>query len=95
MTRRISKRSTAADDHRGRSVAGASHVEHRGPGARRPRDGGADRTWSAPRSCCGTSKGSRSTRSAARSGLKANAAKHSIFRAVRKMRLALEPFVEG
>ena len=27
-------------------------------------------------------------------GLKANAAKHSIFRAVRKMRLALEPFVE-
>jgi RNA polymerase sigma-70 factor, ECF subfamily len=28
-------------------------------------------------------------------GLKANAAKHSIFRAVRKMRLALEPFVEG
>jgi RNA polymerase sigma-70 factor (ECF subfamily) len=26
-------------------------------------------------------------------GLKANAAKHSIFRAVRKMRLALEPFV--
>jgi len=27
--------------------------------------------------------------------LKANAAKHSIFRAVRKMRLALEPFVEG
>jgi len=28
-------------------------------------------------------------------GLKANAAKHSIFRAVRKMRLALEPFVES
>jgi RNA polymerase sigma-70 factor (ECF subfamily) len=28
-------------------------------------------------------------------GLKANAAKHSVFRAVRKMRLALEPFVEG
>jgi RNA polymerase sigma-70 factor (ECF subfamily) len=28
-------------------------------------------------------------------GLKANAAKHSIFRAVRKMRLALEPFVEN
>src|SRR3954465_7319174 len=28
-------------------------------------------------------------------GLKTNAAKHSIFRAVRKMRLALEPFVEG
>ncbi|HEY3884777.1 MAG TPA: sigma-70 family RNA polymerase sigma factor [Vicinamibacterales bacterium] len=28
-------------------------------------------------------------------GLKANAAKHSIFRAVRKMRIALEPFVEG
>ena len=28
-------------------------------------------------------------------GLKANAAKHSMFRAVRKMRLALEPFVEG
>ena len=27
--------------------------------------------------------------------LKANAAKHSIFRAVRKMRLALEPFVES
>ncbi len=27
-------------------------------------------------------------------GLKTNAAKHSIFRAVRKMRLALEPFVE-
>ena len=27
--------------------------------------------------------------------LKANAAKHSIFRAVRKMRLALEPFVEN
>lgn len=27
-------------------------------------------------------------------GLKANAAKHSIFRAVRKMRLALEPFIE-
>ena len=26
-------------------------------------------------------------------GLKANATKHSIFRAVRKMRLALEPFV--
>jgi RNA polymerase sigma-70 factor (ECF subfamily) len=28
-------------------------------------------------------------------GLKTNAAKHSIFRAVRKMRLALEPFVES
>ena len=28
-------------------------------------------------------------------GLKANAAKHSVFRAVRKMRLALEPFVES
>jgi RNA polymerase sigma-70 factor, ECF subfamily len=28
-------------------------------------------------------------------GLKANAAKHSIFRAVRKMRLALEPFAES
>jgi len=28
-------------------------------------------------------------------GLKANAAKHSIFRAVRKMRVALEPFVES
>jgi RNA polymerase sigma-70 factor, ECF subfamily len=28
-------------------------------------------------------------------GLKANAAKHSVFRAVRKMRLALEPFIEG
>ena len=28
-------------------------------------------------------------------GLQANAAKHSIFRAVRKMRLALEPFVES
>ena len=28
-------------------------------------------------------------------GLKANAAKHSIFRAVRKMRIALEPFVES
>lgn len=28
-------------------------------------------------------------------GLKTNAAKHSIFRAVRKMRLALEPFVEA
>jgi RNA polymerase sigma-70 factor, ECF subfamily len=28
-------------------------------------------------------------------GLKANAAKHSIFRAVRKMRLALEPFIES
>jgi RNA polymerase sigma-70 factor (ECF subfamily) len=28
-------------------------------------------------------------------GLKANAAKHSVFRAVRKMRVALEPFVEG
>jgi RNA polymerase sigma-70 factor (ECF subfamily) len=28
-------------------------------------------------------------------GLKSNAAKHSIFRAVRKMRLALEPFVES
>jgi RNA polymerase sigma-70 factor (ECF subfamily) len=28
-------------------------------------------------------------------GLKANAAKHSIFRAVRKMRFALEPFVES
>lgn len=28
-------------------------------------------------------------------GLKANAAKHSVFRAVRKMRLALEPFVEN
>src|SRR5690349_19509637 len=28
-------------------------------------------------------------------GLKANAAEHSVFRAVRKMRLALEPFVEG
>ena len=28
-------------------------------------------------------------------GLKANAAKHSIFRAVRKMRFALEPFVEN
>lgn len=28
-------------------------------------------------------------------GLKANAAKHSIFRAVRKMRLVLEPFVES
>jgi RNA polymerase sigma-70 factor (ECF subfamily) len=28
-------------------------------------------------------------------GLKANAAKHSVFRAVKKMRLALEPFVEG
>ena len=27
--------------------------------------------------------------------LKTNAAKHSIFRAVRKMRLALEPFVES
>ena len=27
-------------------------------------------------------------------GLKTNAAKHSIFRAVRKMRLALEPFIE-
>ena len=26
-------------------------------------------------------------------GLKANATKHSIFRAVRKMRVALEPFV--
>lgn len=26
-------------------------------------------------------------------GLKANATKHSIFRAVRKMRMALEPFV--
>lgn len=28
-------------------------------------------------------------------GLKANAAKHSVFRAVRKMRLALEPFIES
>ena len=28
-------------------------------------------------------------------GLKTNAAKHSIFRAVRKMRMALEPFVEA
>jgi RNA polymerase sigma-70 factor (ECF subfamily) len=28
-------------------------------------------------------------------GLKTNATKHSIFRAVRKMRLALEPFVES
>jgi RNA polymerase sigma-70 factor, ECF subfamily len=28
-------------------------------------------------------------------GLHANAAKHSVFRAVRKMRVALEPFVEG
>ena len=28
-------------------------------------------------------------------GLKANAAKHSVFRAVRKMRLALEPFLES
>jgi RNA polymerase sigma-70 factor (ECF subfamily) len=28
-------------------------------------------------------------------GLKTNAAKHSIFRAVRKMRLALEPFIEA
>jgi RNA polymerase sigma-70 factor (ECF subfamily) len=28
-------------------------------------------------------------------GLKINAAKHSIFRAVRKMRVALEPFVES
>jgi RNA polymerase sigma-70 factor (ECF subfamily) len=28
-------------------------------------------------------------------GLKANAAKHSIFRAVRKMRIALEPFIAG
>ncbi|HEX5474384.1 MAG TPA: sigma-70 family RNA polymerase sigma factor [Vicinamibacterales bacterium] len=28
-------------------------------------------------------------------GLKANAVKHSIFRAVRKMRIALEPFVEN
>jgi RNA polymerase sigma-70 factor (ECF subfamily) len=28
-------------------------------------------------------------------GLKANAAKHSIFRAVRKMRAALEPLVEN
>ena len=28
-------------------------------------------------------------------GLKTNAAKHSIFRAVNKMRLALEPFVES
>lgn len=28
-------------------------------------------------------------------GLKTNAAKHSVFRAVRKMRVALEPFVEG
>jgi RNA polymerase sigma-70 factor, ECF subfamily len=28
-------------------------------------------------------------------GLKANAAKHSVFRAVRKMRVALEPFVEN
>jgi RNA polymerase sigma-70 factor (ECF subfamily) len=27
-------------------------------------------------------------------GIRENAAKHSIFRAVRKMRLALEPFVE-
>jgi RNA polymerase sigma-70 factor (ECF subfamily) len=28
-------------------------------------------------------------------GLKTNATKHSIFRAVRKMRTALEPFVAG
>ena len=28
-------------------------------------------------------------------GLKSNAAKHSVFRAVRKMRIALEPFVEA
>jgi RNA polymerase sigma-70 factor (ECF subfamily) len=28
-------------------------------------------------------------------GLKTNAAKHSIFRAVKKMRVALEPFVPG
>jgi RNA polymerase sigma-70 factor (ECF subfamily) len=28
-------------------------------------------------------------------GLKTNATKHSIFRAVRKMRIALEPFVES
>ena len=33
-------------------------------------------------------------KSASSLGLKANATKHSIFRAVRKMRMALEPFVE-
>jgi len=48
---------------------------------------------SARRSYCGTSKDSRLTKSARRWGFSGNAAKHSIFRAVQKLRRALEPLV--
>jgi RNA polymerase sigma-70 factor (ECF subfamily) len=48
---------------------------------------------SAPRSC--PALRGQSIEVSRALNLKANAAKHSIFRAVRKMRLALEPFVES
>ena len=46
---------------------------------------------SAPRSRCGTTKDDRSTKSARRSGSGTSAAKHSVFRAVKKLRVALAP----
>ena len=61
-----------------------------------PRAAGADRADVARAralSRCGMSTACRSSEISSRLGLKTSATKHGIFRAVRKMRVALEPFV--